>query len=272
MTEPDGSSSEIDIDRPSMARVYDYFLGGSHNFAVDRAMAEQVLAARPDTPQVVQQNRMFGRRAVEFMVAAGIVQFIDIGSGIPTAGNTHEIAAARNPDIRVVYVDIDQVALAHSAQLLREDPTAIVIDQDLRDPVTLLADPDLNAMLDLRRPVGILATAVVHFLRDEDDPAAIFAVLRGGVAPGSYFAITSVTSDDNSETASAVGGAYRRAGDTMHFRTHDEIAELFFAGLDLVPPGLVRVPLWRPVSREDAGEAPERYPGYGGVGVLRASG
>ena len=162
MTRPAWAPQEVDIDRPSAARVYDYYLGGSHNFAVDREMARQAIADWPDLPQIMQGNRAFLRRAVRHCLAQGIDQFLDVGSGIPTAGNVHEVAQAENPAARVAYVDIDPVAVAHSRALLGDDPRTGVVHADFLDVDAVLDDPAARSVLDLDRPVALLVVALLH--------------------------------------------------------------------------------------------------------------
>ncbi|GAA4395308.1 SAM-dependent methyltransferase [Tsukamurella soli] len=258
----------MDLSVPSVARVYDYFLGGAHNFPVDREMARQVIAAQPDVMRIVAQNRLFLQRAVRFLGQQGIRQFLDIGSGIPTVGATHEVARAAGPGSRVVYVDLDPVALAHSATVLDGQSDAIIIDRDLRRPGELLADPELHRLLDLDQPIAILVLSLAHFLSDTDQPATIFSTLRDACAPGSYLAVSAASRDDNETVAAEVEGVYARTAEPMYFRTRDEFASLYFPGYDLVEPGLVRVPLWRPASPADTGTDPEHFPGYAGVGRL----
>src|SRR6266487_1666874 len=191
--QPDWVPTDVDVDVPSAARVYDYFLGGAHNFAVDRALAEEIARMTPDVGDTMRAGREFLRRAVRFLVRAGISQFIDIGSGIPTVGNVHEIAQRLLPSAHIVYVDIDPVAVAHSRALLTGNDRVAVLHADIRDPQKILSDPALRGLIDLSRPVAILLAGIMHFIHDEDDPPGIVARLRDAVAPGSYLAISHVT-------------------------------------------------------------------------------
>jgi len=262
---PSWATDDVDLDRPSIARIYDFFLGGSHNFAVDRAMAEQLLKVAPDMPDVMRANRSFLRRAVRFMMSSGITQFLDLGSGIPTVGNVHEVALAMNPQARVVYVDIDPVAVAHSRAMLqgREENTAI-IKADLRDPEAILSAPETQRLLDMDRPIGLLIVSVLHFIQDEDDPQGATARLRDAMPPGSMLAITHAVRDARAEEQQVVQ-MYRRTGTEPVARTEAEIRELF-GEFQPVEPGLVFLPLWRPDSPEDVEERPERFVAYAGVG------
>src|SRR5215470_9279763 len=179
-------TEDIDLDRPSIARVYDFFLGGSHNFAVDRAMAEQLLTLAPDVAEIMRANRAFLRRAVRFMVGEGINQFLDIGSGIPTVGNVHEVAQAADPDARVVYVDIDPVAYAHSRAMLKGNDKVVIVRADLREPDVILGSPEVAQLLDLSRPVGLLIVSVLHFIEDSLEPQPAVARLREAMPSGSF--------------------------------------------------------------------------------------
>src|SRR2546421_865213 len=170
MERPDWAPETIDIERPSAARIYDYWLGGSHNFAVDREMARQVTSLVPETPLIMQANRAFLHRAARFLVESGIRQFLDIGSGIPTLGNVHEVVQKAIPDAPVVYVDIDPVAVTHSRHILAGNERVAVIQEDLRRPDRILAHPDATRLLDLDQPVALLLLAVLHFIPDDDDP------------------------------------------------------------------------------------------------------
>jgi len=255
----------IDLTRPSAARVYDFYLGGFHNFAVDREMGRQALALWPELPQIMRANRAFLRRAVRYTAAAGIRQFLDVGSGIPTAGNVHTVAQRAVPDARVVYVDNDPVAVAHSRAILGDDPRTAVIQADLRRPGEMLRHPDLVGLLDLTEPVGVLMVAVLHFVADEDDPYVAVARIREALAPGSLLAISHATHDGQPELTSSHQTLYRRTATPMTMRGRDAVHG-FFDGFELVEPGLVYMAQWRPDPGEDLGEHPERYPAWVGVG------
>jgi SAM-dependent methyltransferase len=261
---PDWVPSAVDLTRPSAARVYDYYLGGAHNFAVDRELAQSAIRALPELPLITQANRAFLRRAVRFLADRGIRQFLDIGSGIPTVGNVHEIAQRGDPQAHVVYVDNDAVAVAHSRALLGDDPNVTIVHADLREPGRLLADPRVSGLLDLDAPVGLLMVAVLHFVPDEDDPAAAIAAYREAVAPGSYMVVSHVTKDGNMDPDDRVRQLYERGTIPVYPRSRERIGELL-AGFELVDPGVVYVPLWRPESAEDVEEHPERSAAYAAV-------
>lgn len=265
--DPAWSPPEVDIHRPSVARVYDYYLGGSHNFAADREFAEKVLSVLPDMPRIAQQNRAFLRRAVRHLCAEGVGQFLDLGSGIPTAGNVHDVALECDPGARIVYVDNDPVAVAHSRRLLDGHERVGVLAADLLDADAVL-DAAVRSGLDPSRPVGLLLVSVLHFVGDEAAPAELIARYTAAVAPGSRL----VLSHASSEAQPGAGDAqdvYNRARSpqAMRMRSEQEIAALF-GGLPLVDPGLVRIPLWRPDAPEDVPERIEDYPGFAGVGVV----
>ena len=246
--------------------MYDYYLGGSHNFAVDRAAAQQVIALAPDAPLMAQANRAFLRRAVRYLVARGIRQFLDIGSGIPTVGNVHEIAQRADPGCRVVYVDVDPVAVAHSREILAGDPRTAVVREDLRDPAAILAHPEVTKLLDFSQPVAVMVLAVLHFVPDEDRPAALLATLRDALAPGSYLVLSQATAEGREEQRAGAEAAYRRTDKSLNARSRAEVAALF-DGFTLVEPGVVWVPQWRPESPDAADDA-ERAVFIGGVGRL----
>src|SRR3954452_21918503 len=167
MHRPSWVPAEVDLSRPSAARVYDYYLGGSHNLEVDRRMAREAISLWPDLPEIMQANRAFLRRAVSYLAGQGITQFLDIGSGIPTVGNVHEVAQRATPAARVVYVDIDPVAVAHSTAILGDNPGAVVIQGDVCQPERILADPQVQRLLDLQQPLVILLMALLHFVADD---------------------------------------------------------------------------------------------------------
>jgi hypothetical protein len=264
---PDWAPEGIDTERPSAARIYDYWLGGSHNFAVDRDIARQVTALVAEVPLIMQANRAFLHRAVRFLVEAGIRQFLDIGSGIPTLGNVHEVVQAIAPDARVVYVDVDPVAVAHSRHILTGNRNVGVVQEDLRNPEKILGHDEVDRLLDLTRPVAVLLLAVLHFLPDEDDPVGIVSRLHTAVVPGSYLAISHGTADNlPAEEARRSIELLNRTPTPPRSRTRADV-ELFFSGLDLVEPGLVWAPQWRPEHPDEVGDHPERSAAY--VGVAR---
>jgi SAM-dependent methyltransferase len=250
----------LDLQRPSVARVYDYYLGGSHNFAVDRELAAQVLALVPETPLIAAENRRFLRRAVRAMLGTGVRQFLDLGSGIPTAGNVHEIVQAYDPGGRVVYVDIDPVAVAHGQAILAGVPTAATIHGDLRDPGSLLSDPAVTRLIDLEQPVGVLMVAVLHLIPDEQDPAAAVAVFRDALAAGSQLAVSHLTRDGQPpEAIAAAQELYDRTPTPMIARSAAELRALL-AGWEVLDPGVVHAPLWRPDANDLSAGDPTHVP------------
>jgi hypothetical protein len=256
------SDGGIDTTRPHVARMYDYYLGGKDNFAVDREAVVAVERAMPEVRRLARENRAFLRRAVTFMAASGIRQFIDIGSGLPTAGNTHEVAQAAAPGARVVYVDNDPIVLAHGRALLVTNADTTVVTADLREPEKITGHEEIRRFVDFTRPVGVLLIAMTHFLRDEEREP-VMSTLREALPPGSFLAATHVTGDDHSPDAvEGVEAVYRKTPTPIFFRRHDEVAR-FFDGFDLVAPGLVTVDRWRPDGPGD--DEPTRWL-YGGVG------
>jgi S-adenosyl methyltransferase len=265
---PAWTPDDIDIERPSAARMYDYFLGGSHNFAADRELAEEYMRVLPDMPQIARAQRHVLHRAVRHLAAEGVDQFLDLGSGIPTAGNVHEVAGMANPEARVVYVDSDPVAFAHSSSLLANVPNATIIQADLRWPSAVLGHPELDGLIDLSRPVAVLMIAVLHFVADEDDPNAIVAAYRDATVPGSYLAITHATSDYQPQLARRAEAVYTRASHQIHYRSKHQILDML-AGYQLLEPGLVDMIKWRPepaVTPDPLGGDVTRYSGYAAVG------
>jgi S-adenosyl methyltransferase len=267
-------TTRINTSVPNPARIYDYLLGGKDNYPADREVADQVVAIAPVTLEVVRDNRAFLRRAVGFLTReAGIRQFIDLGSGLPTHGNVHEIAQSIAPDARVVYVDNDPMVVTHSRALLAGDNT-IAIQADLRDPDAILSDPEVRKLIDFDRPIALLLLAILHFIPDDQDPAGIVARFRDALPPGSYLAISHATKDiptrpDMTPAQMADMGAkverlYQVTTASIVTRTGAQVAR-FFDGLDLVDPGLVEIQRWRPDDRSSL------LPGgfYGGVGRKR---
>jgi hypothetical protein len=265
---PAWAPDDVDIERPSAARMYDYYLGGSHNFAADRELAEEYMRVLPDMPHIARAQRSVLRRVVTHLAAAGVDQFLDLGSGIPTGGNVHDVARAANPAARTVYVDSDPVAVAHSTTLLADIPHAAVIHADLRDHEGVLSSPILTGMLDLDRPVAVLMVAVLHFIPDADDPAAVAATYRDATAPGSYLAITHATSDYHPELARRAEAVYTRASHQIFYRSRQQILAIT-EGYDLLEPGLVDMIQWRPEPSngpDPLGGDVTRYSGFAAVG------
>jgi O-methyltransferase involved in polyketide biosynthesis len=241
----------VDIDTPSAARMYDYYLGGGHNFAADRRAADAVIAAIPDLPLIALANRAFLRRAVRFLIESGVRQFVDVGSGIPTLGNVHEVAQKHEPAAATVYIDLDPIAVTHSRQLLAGDPRATALRADLREPDDLLAqlrEPPASDVVDLDEPVAVLLCSVLHFVPG-DEAYQCVAALLDAVAPGSWLAVShssvegfAALEKDDFDSAER---AYKKTTTPVGLRTRAEI-ERFFAGLTVAEPGLVWVPEWRP--------------------------
>jgi SAM-dependent methyltransferase len=259
---------ELNTNVAHPARVYDYWLGGKDNFPADRAVAEAVIAEMPEIRLIARENRAFLQRTVRFLAGeAGVRQFLDVGTGIPTQGNVHEVAQQVAPDARVVYVDNDPIVHVHGNALLAGSSSVIVM-ADLREPDAVLQHPRVREAIDFDRPVAVLLLAVLHLIPDEGDPAGIVARLRDALAPGSYLVLSHGTADINPEvTRRAVErfAANRGSYPYVH-RSHAEIMR-FFDGFELVGPGLVQIPLWRP-----DGDVPgylDRINGYGGVGRKR---
>jgi S-adenosyl methyltransferase len=251
------------------ARVHDYWLGGKDNYAADRAAGDAVMAAYPGIVRSVRANRAFLARVIRFLAAeAGIRQFLDIGTGIPAANNTHEVAQSVAPDCRVVYVDYDPAVLAHARALLTSAPQGATdyIDADLRHPEKILEQAART--LDFTQPVAIVLIAIMHLVVDRDDPYGIVSRLMGAVPAGSYLALSQVASDIEAEQMAEAAKRYNRlAHETQRHRSHAEVAR-FFDGLELVAPGLVAVQQWRPRSET---EARARSAMWGGVGYQRQS-
>jgi SAM-dependent methyltransferase len=253
----------VDLARPNVARVYDYVLGGANNFEADRQFAKRLLTTLPDARFLAQENRAFLRRTVSYLAGtAGVRQFVDLGSGIPTVGNTHEVAHRIAPDAKVVYVDHEPVAVAHSELILAEERNAAVVRADIRDPRAVLTHPVTRRMIDFDEPVAILAYAVLHFLPDELEPHRLLARYRDATVPGSYLVLSHLTQDSRPEIADVVR-EYRTADNPVTERNKAEVTR-FFAGYELVDPGVVIIREWRPeIELSDVGASPA----YGGVGL-----
>ncbi|MEU5092882.1 SAM-dependent methyltransferase [Streptomyces sp. NPDC021356] len=262
----DGLPHGVDPGKASVARMYDAMLGGEHNFAIDREAVAAFTAIDPQVRTLARANRAFLGRAVRFLTEAGVRQFIDLGSGIPTQGNVHEVAQTAAPGARVVYVDNDPVAVAHSEALLADNPDATIVAADIRRPEEILAAPGVRKLIDFEQPVAVLMITILHFVTPREDPAGIVAAFRDALPAGSWLALTHATDEDRPDTAAAVGQLYRdRATSPVTARSHDAI-EALFDGFDLVDPGLVHVPLWRPGPGDEIPRNPSSYWVYAGVG------
>jgi hypothetical protein len=261
----------IDTSKPHAARMYDYYLGGKDHFAADRETAQRAMASWGAVRTAVRENRAFLGRAVQYLVRdAGIRQFLDIGTGLPSANNVHEVAQAVAPEARVVYVDNDPVVLSHARSLLTSAPAGrtAYIDADLRQPATILASPQLKETLDLSQPVALMLVAILHFLTDADNPAAHVATLLDALPPGSYLVASHVTPEHDPAGVAGLERAYRQGGVPAQARTADDFAELAFRGLEMIDPGLVLVSEWRP---EGTGPRPlaAEVNWYGGIARKR---
>jgi S-adenosyl methyltransferase len=260
--------NDLDISVPSAARMYDYLLGGGHNFGVDRRLAAMVSAAHPGCYDVARLNRAFLRRVVLELIDAGVRQFLDIGSGIPTVGNVHEIAHQVAPEARVVYVDHDPIAVAHSELILAGNDRAGVVRADLREPDSILTSPTTRRLLDLDQPLGLLMVCVIHFVPDGADPVGLIGCFRDVLAPGSYLGLSHFTADSGAAEVNALVEVMRDSTDPIYPRSKAQITEMF-TGFDLVEPGVVSVADWRPRSPGDDGDPPERNQVLAGVAVKR---
>jgi S-adenosyl methyltransferase len=262
---PSWAPQHIDLEKPNAARIYDYYLGGACNFEQDREFAEKFLEIVPNVDKSFRANREFLGRAVRFCVDAGIRQFLDIGSGIPTVGNVHEIAQAMAPECRVVYVDNEPVAVAHSEAILEGNDNATILHADLSDPGTILNSQSAGRLLDFDQPMALLMVAVLHFVPESADPHTSVARYLEPMAPGSYFVISHGTVAELDDVPPGSEHHYDQTTTPFISRTRRQIMD-FTAGTELVEPGLVWVPEWRPESPEDVGDHPERIGIMGAVG------
>lgn len=267
--EPGSVPLEIDTSKPHPARMYNYYLGGTDNYAVDREAAAAVLRGLPETLDIARENRKFLQRAVRYLVGeAGIRQVIDIGTGIPAAGNVHEVVQQIEPNVRVVYVDNDPVVQVHASALLTGQGRASMVLADVRNPRAVLDHPDVQELIDFNEPVALLLFAVMHFTTQDDEPGEIIATLRDALAPGSYLALSHATLDFHDQAVvDATTDVYKKAASPLVPRSHAQVMALF-DGWELIEPGLVQLPLWRPEG-EPWDPADLRKIGiYGGVAQL----
>ncbi|GAA4626812.1 SAM-dependent methyltransferase [Actinoallomurus vinaceus] len=251
---------QYDPSQPNAARMYDYYLGGKDNGPVDRAAAEAAIAEEPLIPLMARENRAFLRRVVRHLAGRGIRQFVDIGSGLPTQANTHEIAQEIAPEARIVYVDNDPLVLAHGRALLVTNARTTIIKADLREPDAIIGHPELKELIDWSQPTAVLMIAALHFIRDSDDPYGIVAKLRSVVAPGSFLALSH--GERTRKMKRAAKAAYSKANAPGVPRPRKAI-ERFFTGFELQDPGLVPVTQWRP----DLVPRNRVIPFLGGVGL-----
>ena len=247
MTGQDRTPGGIDTSTPNVARIYDYLLGGKDNFAADRAAAGRLIEAIPDVAAIARDNRSFVARVVRYVTTAGgIRQFLDLGSGLPTQANVHELAQAEASDARVIYVDNDPVVALHGQALLASGGQAGMVLGDLRDPAAILRHPAVVRLLDLSLPVAVLCTSTLHFIADQAGPHTIIAAYRDRMAPGSYLAITHGTCEgDPWGEGGKATDVFRKASSQLHIRPLPDVMQ-FFDGFDLVEPGLTWITEWRP--------------------------
>ncbi|GEB47620.1 MULTISPECIES: SAM-dependent methyltransferase [Streptomyces] len=246
MERPAWAPQGIDLDVPSVSRMYDFYLGGSHNFEVDRETARRAVEAWPGLPKAVQANRAFLRRAVRYAVSRGVTRFLDIGSGIPTFGNVHEIAGRTAPRAQVVYVDNDPVAVAHSRAVLERNRDAAVVSADFRAPQDIVESPEVEQLLEPGEPVALLLVGLLHFIEDRDEPHKKLAELAAPLPPGSLLVLSHGFPEGGPRRdGSALREVYRAAGFPLVARTREAVAG-FLDGFEPVEPGLVPVPEWHP--------------------------
>lgn len=258
---------EFDTSKPNIARMNDYLLGGKDNFAADRQAAEQLLAVAPGMKTMMAENRLFLGRAVRFLAQQGIRQFFDIGAGLPTRKNSHEVAREVAPDSRVVYVDDDPVAICHSQAILARDDRTAAVNGDILHPEELVADPVVRRVIDFDEPVAVLLCGALHFIPDSDDPLKRIAWLRDELVPGSYLVLSHGVSEGEPRNTSAIGEVFRTVLDRSEIvgpRPYEDVLR-FFDGFDLVEPGLDYVRRWRP-DNPLAAQAAEKVHKIGGVG------
>lgn len=259
---------QIDLNRPNGARMYDYLLGGGCNTAADREMAKRLVALLPQVKETVRLNRSFLRRVVAFLVGQGVTQFLDIGAGIPSVGNVHQLAQGLNPECRVVYVDNDPIAVAYAEPVLKDNKLAAAVLADFRSPEQILRAPAVRSLIDFDQPVAVLTLLMMHFVPDSADPARLMGRYRDALAPGSYVAVShpSFTGAHGEllADAEAVGEIVQDTMEPLSLRGADDLLRIL-AGFEPVPPGVVHLPLWRPDSTADVGCHPERSLVYGVV-------
>ena len=260
MTQDGFQADQIDTSRPHPARIYDYLLGGKDNYEVDREAGERLVSAAPEARIGVRANRAFMRRAVRHVVGEGIRQILDLGTGLPTSPNVHEIAQEVAPDVRVAYIDNDPIVYTHGNALLSRTGTTSIVLGDVRDPRAVLDHPDVRKVIDFDRPVALLLVALLHFLTDEENPRQVVATLRDALPAGSCLVLSHATGDFADR--SGAQAVYDKATATMNLRDRTEV-EAFFEGFELIEPGLIQVPFWHPEGTPPPGS--EEIGFYGGV-------
>ncbi|WP_331766322.1 SAM-dependent methyltransferase [Embleya sp. NBC_00896] len=266
----DSVPTHIDTSIPHTARIYDYLLGGKSNFAVDRAAAEHILGAIPDLATTLRLNRLFLQRSVRYAARRGIRQFLDVGTGIPAAGNTHEAAHEIAPDARVAYVDNDPIVLVHGRALMTDHgPGQTTFTQaDLRDPKAILTAPEVLKVIDFAEPIALMLVAILHFIKDEENPGEIVATLRDALPPGSMLILSHASYDSDPARGQAGAAGWKNASAEMTMRSYDRVLA-FFEGFELIEPPGIR-PHWNPDGEPETPlDAVENVWGYGGVGIKR---
>ena len=263
------TAEEIDTSRPHPARMYNFYLGGRDNYEVDREAAQRVIDLAPELVPMAKANRAFMHRAVRHAVESGIRQIIDLGTGIPTSPNTHQVARESAPDVRVAYVDNDPIVATHAgAHLVGDGDTGFFL-ADLRDPESVLKHPTIGELIDFGQPVALMLLAVLHFVQDDEDPAGLVAAYRDALPPGSQLILTHSTTDFHQADANwaEARDVYRKRGATapLTLRPYDQVLGLF-GDMELLPPGLVQGPLWRPDGPPPPAEEIAHIGFYGGVG------
>lgn len=256
---------ELDVSRPNSARVYDWFIGGTHHYAIDRAHGQKCLETLPSVAWLCQQNRKWLQRAVRYALEHGVSQFLDLGSGMPATGHVHEIAHALNPEARVVYVDNEPVAVAHSEIMLDDVAHAGMVAEDLCDPIAVLNHPTTQGLLDFDQPIMVMMAAIVHFMPPEQQPERIINDYGRYLAPDSLLALSHDSGDEQGETLHTVVDLYKDTTNPVHLRSRSEV-EALFTGWDLVEPGVVWTPQWRPDDSGDIPDHPEQAVLLAGVG------
>jgi hypothetical protein len=262
------TSPAIDPNRPSPARIYDFWLGGVHHFAADRAVADRAVELLPQLPAICRENRAFLGRAVRYAVGRGVRQFLDLGSGIPAPGDVRETARAIRPGARVGHVDRDPTAVLHAGAVLAGDPDSAVLQNDLLHSAAILADPRLRALIDFTEPVCFLLVAVLHFVPDSAELTAALHDYREVAAPGSILAVTHATAGSDKDSIDRIADLYHRTGTPLVMRDRSRLAALF-DGWDLVEPGIVHGPEWRPEPGAAPVPDPASFQTLAGVAVRR---
>ena len=257
-----GTNEGFDPSVPNVARVYDYVLGGKDNFSVDRQLGSQLLVAFPDAAWIAMQNRAFAGRAVRYCAEHGLDQFLDVGSGLPTIDNVHEMARRVIPGAAVVYVDNDKVAHSHAEALLTTSDGVGAIIGDVREPDRILADIRAGGLLDLNRPFVVVLTAILHFITDLERPAELVGAFRDAMPTGSYLVLSHATHDFEPEESARASRMYGRASSPLVTRSRLDIAAMF-SGFELVKPGLVRTSMWRPPEEVTPTQASDLFAGVG---------